>query len=164
MEAWQIIQGSLLVLIALIGAGIAYGQYRNAAVKLQLDLFDRRYKIFVAVKRLLQAVMQEANASLSVMAEFQYDVLEADYLFGPDVVAYVDILKEKGWSLHRARAAIADLHHPDRPDAINSSAELTLWFTRQFEPAKDVFRPYLRLDAHRLPTKRGQRMKAQSSP
>jgi hypothetical protein len=33
-------------LIALIVAGITFGQWRVARAKLKLDLFDRRYKIF----------------------------------------------------------------------------------------------------------------------
>ncbi len=154
MDHWQVFQGAMLVLIAAIGAFIAYGNYKNAAVKLQLDLFDRRYKVFEAAKKLLATMTRDGDVNITELLEFNFAVAESDFMFGPDVSDYIDELRKKAGALHVAGKRM----RADTPDARRQGSEeataIMDWVGTQYIWLRDVFRPYLRLDTHSLSRKR----------
>jgi hypothetical protein len=61
---WTAYVSALLVpLVAIFGFIIAYQQWRTAQNKLKLDLFDRRFEIYHAARKLLAAIMTSGKAS-----------------------------------------------------------------------------------------------------
>lgn len=62
---WSSVVSSLLVpVIAVLGAVIAYRQWRVAQNKLKLDLFDRRFAIFDAARKLIASILASGNGRL----------------------------------------------------------------------------------------------------
>jgi hypothetical protein len=54
---------SLAVVVAAVGAWLAWQQVRIARVRLQHDLYDRRFKIFQAARNFLAEVMTHGYPS-----------------------------------------------------------------------------------------------------
>jgi hypothetical protein len=148
METWKIVQSVLLAAIAVAGAMIAWGQFRASQVRLQLDLFERRYPTFAALKTLFGHIVRHGDVSLEAITEFDMGTVEADFLYGRAVTDYLKIVRDKAFDLHRVRLCVAEPNHPDRMAAIQQSTEIMKWVLAQYEAARDVFRPYLRLDTH----------------
>jgi hypothetical protein len=64
LPVWiQYIQAGAVILIPIIGAFIANQQVKIARVKLQHDLYERRFEVFQAARKLLAHVITNGNAS-----------------------------------------------------------------------------------------------------
>lgn len=145
MENWQIVQGALLVLIALIGAAIAYGQYRNAALKLQLDLFDRRFKVYEATGTIMTAMSLRKTLTLTEFMDFRRETSGAYHFFGPEVDDYLAELTTRAMSMVDVSAkSIADTESVQL-----STAELLEATSKEHARREAAFRRYLRVP-HRV--------------
>ena len=79
-------------LTLLIGTGVgvvSYQQFRLAREKFKLDLFEKRFSVFAAARRLLTVVLSEANVTLPHLFEYRAAVAEATFLFGKDITDYL---------------------------------------------------------------------------
>src|SRR5262249_12415620 len=59
----QILQAFALIAISAVGACLGWQQVRIARVKFQHDLFDRRFRVFEATRRMLAEVCRKVDAS-----------------------------------------------------------------------------------------------------
>lgn len=59
----QLSSSCLTPLIAIITAYIAYQQYNTNRQKLKLDLYDKRFKVFLGLQSLLIHILQTADVS-----------------------------------------------------------------------------------------------------
>ncbi len=60
----QLLSFCLTPLIAIIAVYIAYQQYNTNRQKLRLDLYDKRFKVFLGLQSLLIHILQTADVSL----------------------------------------------------------------------------------------------------
>ncbi len=113
-----------------------------------MDRYDRRLRIYEEVRKILSIIMLDAHASTEDLLKFRTSVSEADFLFGPEIMAYMDEIYRRGLNLWRWRQKYRDktqekpegYEHKEVVDGIQK--ELT-WLTEQFEPAKQKFKKYL---------------------
>ena len=67
LPAWlqylQVLQVGAVALIPLIGAWIAWQQVQIARVRLQFDLYGKRFAVFEAARRLIEEISQNGNIS-----------------------------------------------------------------------------------------------------
>jgi hypothetical protein len=70
-----------LLAIAILGAAIAYRQWRTARDKLRLDLFDRRMAVYSAAKTFLNVALIRRPETRDLLA-FSRAKDEAMFLFG----------------------------------------------------------------------------------
>jgi hypothetical protein len=61
-------------------------------IKLRLDLFDRRYKIYEATEKVSRA-LAETRFDQSHFFAFRADIADAEFLFGSDVLDYLEQLR-----------------------------------------------------------------------
>ncbi len=151
-EISVIFQGLLAPVVAVIASYIAYQQWRTNEVKLQLDLYDRRLKIYEEVKRVLLLVVRDGDIKYEELSNFAISVSEADFLFGNEIREYIDEVYRRGVKLssfnrqynHVATTnlAPAGYNHQRVCDGIN---EESLWFSSQFEPTRKMFSTYLKI-------------------
>lgn len=66
-----------LLFIALVGARIAHGQRDVSRSKLKLDLFDRRFALYLVAAKFLSNVLQEGNASNGAINQYSREILDA---------------------------------------------------------------------------------------
>jgi hypothetical protein len=152
MTWWAIFQGLCLVLVTVAGVYIAWRQHKTARAKLQLDLYDKRYGVFQAVKRLLAEVGRTGTASLETMIDFDQGTADADFMFGDEVTTYIAIMRARGFKLHQYGNVVADMRHPNRARAIDAQANELLWFMQQYNEMRGVFRPFMTLDERAVRT------------
>jgi hypothetical protein len=83
---------------------IAALQWRVARNKLRLDLFDRRYKLYDAARKFLSLSLRETKVELPPLAEFNVGVADAEFLFGSDVLKYLEQLRKNALHLRTTQS------------------------------------------------------------
>jgi len=81
MPLWvQVLQALAVPVIAAVGAWIALQQMYIARVKLQHDLYDRRYAVFEAVRRFLDEAVSQKIVSPETLHSFALRTGDALFL------------------------------------------------------------------------------------
>src|SRR5262245_23163525 len=92
----ELLKALLTPTIAVIAAYIALQQWRTNRQKLELDLYSHRLRIYEEVRKILSIILRDAKVSTEDLLKFRTAVSEADFLFGKDVVAYIDEIYHRG--------------------------------------------------------------------
>lgn len=134
-------------IIALAALRVSRQQVRINESKLRLDMYDRRLKIYSAVKELLGRFTANAVISQDDLATFRDQVLEVDFLFGEEIQAYVQELDTKARLLivtHYKYARGHDRGGDSAAEQLDKIDEIDGWFIEQHAVAKRVFGFHLR--------------------
>lgn len=147
-EIMELLKAFLTPLIAIIATYIAWQQWRTNQLKLHLDRYDRRLKVYEEVRQILSIIGRDAKASYDDLLKFKRAVSEADFLFGPDIPAYIEEIYQRGVKLQYWSDEYRD-YTQSKPDGYDHQkvcdgmhSEL-IWLMEQFEPAKQQFKKYL---------------------
>jgi hypothetical protein len=146
MDVIAILQGLLTPLIAVVATYIAYQQWQTNRQKLNLERYDRRLKVYEELRKILSIILRDADASFDDLLRFRTSVSEADFLFGPEVMEYIDQVYRRGLDLHRTNEEYRSNPKPpgyDNAKVVAETHEHLIWLTNQFEPAKQLFKKYL---------------------
>ena len=135
-----------------IAAGVAKGQLevaksqrRVAEDKLRLDLFERRYKIYDAIKKFIVEVRESGAVPDNLFFNFIRDTLEVDFLFNPEISIFINEIRNK---VTAARAAEAnadtypfgtELHLEQKRLASNTRHSLQ----HEYDQLSELSHPYL---------------------
>jgi hypothetical protein len=146
----QVFQSVALIVIAGVGAEIAWQQMQTARVKLQHDLYDRRYAVYQAARVLLKEVSDRGDASNEGMFAFLLGTADAPFLFDDDMAAYLVVLHVQASQLHAINAPIESMAPGENKNAaVHKSGELRSAFLAQREALQKKFLPYLQLHRRR---------------
>lgn len=108
-------QALLTPLIAAIAAYIAWQQWKTNQQKLNLDRYDRRLRVYEEVRKILSIIVWDAKASTEDLLKFRTSVSEADFLFGPEVMVYIDEIYGRGLKLGYWSQEYRDCTQPNPP-------------------------------------------------
>lgn len=139
-DVWK----ALTLLIALLVTSIALQQWWINKEKLRLDLFDRRYAVFEAVRAFVISILQECKVDPAKRRQYWSGTADATFLFDKDVLDYI---KEIG---DQAKAYSRHLRNWDKADSSEEHSDLALevemWFEKQLtnDVLENVFGRYLR--------------------
>jgi hypothetical protein len=117
---------------------------------LSLDVYQKKMAVYRAVKVLILVACQKTTVDVSDLATFHQGTEEAPFLFGRDVMQYIDTLRTRALAL---RVQYIHLHHPgfglqageDRPATIAENSRTIAWFSEQFRPLDELFAKYIYL-------------------
>jgi hypothetical protein len=144
----DILSALLTPLIAIVATYIAWQQWTTNKRRLNLDRYDRRLRIYEEIIKILSVIMRDAGASMDDLLKFRTSVSEADFLFGPEILEYIDQIYKRGLVLWRCNQEYKD-YTQEKPEGYDHTKiveemhkELT-WLVEQFEPAKRKFQKYL---------------------
>jgi len=147
-QSIEVLTALLTPLIAVVAVYIAWQQWRTNRLRFVLDRYDRRLRVYEEVRKILSIILRDAKASSEDLLRFRTSVSEADFLFGAEVVEYIDQIYSHGIALGCWTEQYRDFTQ-EKPEGYDHKkvvdgmhAELK-WLTEQFEPAKEVFRRYL---------------------
>lgn len=105
------ISGAITALVAVAVGYISYRQWRTAREKLVLDLFERRFGIFQLAKGAVETSFHHRATDQSAFSRISQAHAEASFLFGIEVVDYLDTIKDavfvlasSGWTVDHDRA------------------------------------------------------------
>jgi hypothetical protein len=86
--------GYMAAVIALLGLYIAFSQWRVARAKFKLDLFEKRYAIYVATLDLLMRLAYSLPLDADRLLEHKERIEAVVFLFEDDVVEFVKKLNQ----------------------------------------------------------------------
>ena len=145
-DIWKL----LAILLAGFGGYIAYQQFRLGREKFKLDLFDKRFSVFAATRRLLSIILTEANVSLEQLFEYRASVAEATFLFDSDITDYLDEIDKKAFRFRFTREQIEVVPAVEnRPKLVDEHHHIQTWLTDQLPILKVKFGPYLKFHVWR---------------
>ncbi len=143
MTVAQALQAAITLLIAGIATYIAYQQWRTNAQKLKLDLFDRRYRIFEEIGRLLSIVYPRGTVELSDIAAFNTRTVEAKFLFGAEIERYLREISDYARDVEILNFQIGDPLGAERIKNIEEKRKAMEWLKAQTDGSAEKFKPYL---------------------
>jgi hypothetical protein len=150
----QILQAFSVLCISGVGAWLAWQQVQIARVKLQHDLYDRRYRVFDATLKFLVEVTGHGGAvPQEALQSFLRATGEAVFLFDPDLVAYLEDMRHRAMKLVAITVASTALPpaSTEFAAAATTASEHALWLTQQLEGITARFTPSLKLDKRERP-------------
>ena len=132
------------LLVGLFVGFIALQQWRLARRKLQLDLFDRRYKVYDATKKFLSVILIKADFQDAQLFEFYGGTSDAEFLFDKDIVEYLAEIRKRALDMRLHQQLFTPLPvGEERSRHVEANSNQLLWLTEQLTAMKTVFSPYL---------------------
>jgi hypothetical protein len=81
---------------------VTWAQLRVARNKLRLDLFDRRWRVFEATSKFVNAISNDPRNVGSYLNDFKSGTSNAEFLFDSDVVDYIKLVRERAVDMQTA--------------------------------------------------------------
>jgi hypothetical protein len=142
----QIFQGLLTPVIGAVAVYIAWQQWQTNKQKSVLDRYDRR--VYRYVVGFLTLVLRDFKVEAKDIVQFRSQTAEADFLFGPEILDYLDEVVKQALSLRLATLEYRDytqIRPPgyDQKKVVAAMHEREVWFSEQHHIAKRKFKKYL---------------------
>lgn len=149
-EISQFFSAFLTPIIALIAVYIAYQQWRLRQEHFQLELFDKRYKVYEGTKKFISIILEKGYPDENDISEFQESTHDATFLFENEVQRRLDNILEKGNKLNNINTYIAltEQASPDSAkEAKENEADIQDWFNDEYDRIKNLFMNYLKINS-----------------
>lgn len=148
--AIDVFSALLTPVIAAIAVYIAYQQWQTNRRRLELDLYERRLRVYQAVTRFVGKVVRDVSPDFQDLSELWGSTAEADFLFGSDVRDYLKELTTRAANLRRWNNEYRDNQQVppegyDHVRVVEGMHQETEWFADQLEKARQLFAKYLNL-------------------
>jgi hypothetical protein len=132
----QVLQALAVPVIAAVGAWVALQQMYLARVKLQHDLFDRRYAVFQAARRFLDEAVSNKVVSNETFRAFALGTSDAAFLFDDRLAAYLKEMRDHAAAAQSTYLTIESV--PGMPQAQKAAAskaagEHFVWVINQID-------------------------------
>ncbi len=125
---------------------IAYRHTEATKAKLKFDLFEKRHFVFMATWTYLSDLARKTPVTTTDIFNFSTNTASAKFLFGNDIVQFLEEAKLKGIQLGTAEHTMS---WPQSEKAhIDASADrhaVVSWVENELTRVKDRFKPYLDL-------------------
>lgn len=142
----QYLAALLTPTVAVFAVVIGYRQWRTAQNKLKLDLFEKRLKIYEALRNSIGSITSSGNVTTESEREFLQAIQGIQWLFGPEVENYVDEIWPRICDLGCLQEELKNLEvGPERTEKAHKSAEIKKWLINQRKGLNAKFAPYLKL-------------------
>jgi hypothetical protein len=141
----QLFQVPAVSAVALVGARIANQQKEIAAEKVKLDKFDRRFKVFDAIRAFLAHVTMTADADNDHFREFERATFDTVFLFDEPMAEFVEQLRRRTIEMQSLRFRQDRNLEKDGQAAGEKWVALQDAFNVDLRSLPDRFRPFLGL-------------------
>ena len=148
MGVLSVLQGLATPAIAGAGLMIAWQQKRLADIRLQNDLFDRRYKIFEAARTLIRNACKSIDVTIEDLRAFSLDTADAAFFFDQDVLDYLADLYRRAGRLPSLRLIIEGHGGEDINAAISERYATANWLVAETTGIVARFKPSMGLSRH----------------
>jgi hypothetical protein len=148
LDIIEIFKGLLTPLIAIVTVYIAWQQWKTNERKFKLDRYDRRLRIYQRVIEFIGIACRDFKPEPQDAIKFNAETAEADFLFGPEVHAYIRELVQRAMKSRAVHLEYRDYTQQPPPgyDHAKVVAEMqreSEWLAQQYETAAQKFKPYL---------------------
>ena len=137
--------GILTLVIAWIALHIANQQAQTSKAQYRLNLYEKRYAVFEATRCFLLDIAKNAKIMDTSGETFWLSIVEAEFLFGGDVVTFLKELRKKAIELVQNQFLQKTL--PDKDGRTQAGGEVPVllkWFIARSDELTELFSPYLK--------------------
>jgi CHASE3 domain sensor protein len=123
---------------------------RIARIKLQHDLYDRRFAVFQAARKLLAEVMTQGFASDDQIRLYVVGTADAGFLLSEEVSKYLEEIRKRASSLEAIQKTLRPLPVGDqRTASVAQEQQIFSWLMEQLPGGLvERFKPFLTLEKH----------------
>ena len=144
---WQVLTAAIGLVVGGAAAFVAWHQAQTNRIRLQHELFERRYAIFKAVHAYLSYIMREGGLPErqergEKMGAFLDAMQRSRFLFKDEITSYLNQIYKRSIGTMIFDGKIA------KPD---KKSEDLLWLSEQIAEIFDVFAKHMKLDIVALP-------------
>jgi hypothetical protein len=148
LAALEVFKGLLTPMIAIVTAYIAFQQWKANERRLVLDRYDRRLKIYQRVVEFIGLACRDFKPEPHDVVAFQAATAEADFLFGPEIGAYIRELSGRAMASRIAHLEYRDSTQQwpagyDHEKVVAEMQRHSEWLAEQHGVAREKFRRYL---------------------
>jgi hypothetical protein len=142
-----VLNALLTPLIAVIATYIAWQQWQGNKLKLKMERYERRLRVYQEVVKMLKKCANGEIREFAVIIDFGAATAEADFLFGPEIRQYLDEISTRAAKLRSANVQLKGYTQPDHEKIVNEMGTQTAWFVEQLVGfvAKNKFGKYLNI-------------------
>jgi hypothetical protein len=134
------------IIAVLVALYVGLMQWRTAHYRLSLDMFEKRYKVYEAVKNIINTVTLHGGVTPADLNAFYDSIRGAEFLFDNETRNFVMNIGQMSWRAKNARARRERSdHHPQTDKLIDEEENITKFLSEQDEGLEAFFRPYLDL-------------------
>jgi hypothetical protein len=137
----------LAIVLGAFGAYIAWKQWKTSHLKLKLDLFDRRMRVYLAALESFKAINDTGGVSNEIYFNMVQAIGEAEFLFPQPIVTYLRNLLDAtrqhrtlGRRIERAMQ-IEDQEKVSNLDIEQNELEISI--EKKMASITENFRPYM---------------------
>lgn len=131
--------------LGLIAVYIAWRQWQTANDKLVLDLFEKRYALYIKAHDVIKPIMQSGRAEDKNVFEFDKFMNEAVFLFGDDVETYLLELRKSVIQLAFHCSMLGDNGNTENQDHIKGKFDEFNKVMNFYDHFPKLCRPYMKL-------------------
>lgn len=145
----ELLSAFLTPVIAIVTTYIAVQQFRTNRFQVKLEMFERRYAIYDAIREFISEAVQSGDFQSKSFPIFNERTHDAYFLFSDEISDYVQLLREKAARLRLVNDKLHNRGLPlgdERSKLAEEDHDLMIWFGHQFETSKELVRPFMRLD------------------
>lgn len=134
--------------LAIVGAFILVNQFRLQKLRWRVDVYDKRYPVFINTMEYLSHIVQHHNISNEVLFKFLRGSKDKEFLFGENIKKYLEELYLKGLDLQLIAIELKNVPVGKKRDQmVGQSSEIFKWFMKRFDVSKRLFAEYLAVSA-----------------
>jgi hypothetical protein len=152
MTVVSVLNALLTPLIAVITTYIAWQQWKGNQLKLKMEGYERRLRVYQEVVQMLRTCTNGELREFSAILAFGAATAEGDFLFGPEIRQYLDEISTRAAKLRSANIQYRDFSQPvpanyDHEKIVNEMNAQVTWFSEQLvgDIVKNKFRKYLNI-------------------
>ena len=106
-----IFQGLLTPTIGAIATYIAWQQWQGNKLRLKLDRYERRLRVYQQVVKMLK-IGSNGKPEWSEIIDFSAQTAEGDFLFGPEIREYLNDIVTRATKLRSAQFEYRHINSP----------------------------------------------------
>ena len=130
----DILSGLAILLIGFLGLYIAWRQWKTAAYRFKLDLFEKRFVIYEAIIDFIISIRGGGKVLDEQLSIFKDKTLPARFLFNDEIAEYISEIREKAIDVQTYSAESDGMPQGgDRIDTLRKSSEARKWLYKQIE-------------------------------
>ncbi|TAN38604.1 MAG: hypothetical protein EPN25_13390 [Nitrospirae bacterium] len=142
----DILSAMLTPTIAILGIYIAYQQWRTNKKRLQLDLFEKRYAIFINIKKFIANILTSGIVEQGAEIQFLRDTKSVLFLFDENIANLTSEMYQKANKLN-ALEKTEKSHVGDKLEKhFDKQEEIKEWFEQQLNNIDTIFMKFLKID------------------
>lgn len=142
----QVLSALLTPIIAVLAILIAYWQWRTAQNKLKYDLFDRRFAVYDAARKLIASIVTTGQTGEQELYKFLAGTRETKWLLNEEIDGYFqNEIWKQAIKLQTLEKVLEGLPADQRLENVARQSEIKEWIIQQYNVLDDKFTPFLNL-------------------